>query len=130
MVTVQNFDVISDELNIMGICTSEMMYITGSLIVQSLIYSSCYPHEIEWNIWRRELLVISLCDVFLLPVSCGGHKTGLCNHRDPFSLHHSNTTPKLPPKPFISSKPLPPPAAAHSHAPPPPAMVQFNSSQS
>ncbi|PSN55558.1 hypothetical protein C0J52_12100 [Blattella germanica] len=62
-------------------------------------------------------------------MSCGSHKTGLCNHRDPFTVHHhSNTTPKLPPKPYVS-KPLPPPTS-HSHGPPPPAMFQFNSGQS
>ncbi|PNF17404.1 hypothetical protein B7P43_G02995 [Cryptotermes secundus] len=83
------------------------MSVNGPIFTTS---ASCFPHS---------------------SVSCGGHKTGLCNHREPFAVHHhSNTTPKLPPKPFISSKPLPPPATAHSHAPPPPAMFQFNSSQS
>ncbi|KAJ4439268.1 hypothetical protein ANN_07388 [Periplaneta americana] len=87
--------------------TRRHMSVNGPIMTPS---SSCYPNS---------------------SVSCGGHKTGLCNHRDPFSVHHhSNTTPKLPPKPYVSSKPLPPPATAHSHAPPHPAMFQFNSSQS
>lgn len=83
------------------------MSVNGPIFTAS---ASCFPHS---------------------SVSGAGLKTGLCNNRDPFSVHHhSNRTPKLPPKPFISDKPLPLPAAAHPHTPPPPAMFQFNNSQS